>query len=181
MDQETLLQRLQSTMKSVRAQGKSLRGGRCAGTGEVISSAEMLERPSGSVPYTVEYSLLTEPRVLVVRTSGELPTSSWASISKAATDEGTKRSCHDFLFDHRAARFRVRFADLWALPRNAGAFQLPDGARVALLLKPPLGRERDFIEAFNRNRGFDLKVFDEESSALSWLRQGRGRNPLVFP
>ena len=41
--------------------------------------------------------------------------------------------------------------------------------------------EKQFIEAFNRNRGFDLKVFDDEADAITWLGEpDHRRNPLAF-
>jgi len=131
--------------------------------------------------YTVDYAFDADRNVLVVRTRGALPTSEWAGISERATREGETHGCNRFLFDHREARFKLRFADLWSLPRNAGRFRLPDGARIALVIGHPLGKEKDFIEAFNRNRGFDLKVFDNEEAAVFWLsRFLQDRNPLEF-
>ncbi len=141
----------------------------------------MAEPPLADPPYDVDYSFLADQEVLVVRSHGTMPSSEWAAITLRATQEGDRHSCRRFLFDHRDAKFRLRFADLWSLPHNIGAFKLPDGARVALLMKPPYGMEKQFIEAFNRNRGFDLKVFDDESDAFAWLVEPeRHQNPLAF-
>ena len=140
----------------------------------------MQPRPA-SATWTVDYAFLADQKILVVTTRGAVPSSEWGEISRQATAEGSRHDCLRYLFDHREARLKVRFADLWSLPHNLGAFRLPEGARIALLMRQPLGREKDFMEAFNRNRGFDLKVFDDENQARLWLgRSGESPNPLAF-
>ena len=132
--------------------------------------------------HRAEYTYLADRQILLVRTRGALPTSMWPNIIADSVREGSVHSCTRYLFDHRAARFRMRFADLWALPRNMGQSQLPGGARIALLLRRVPALQREFIVAFNSNRGFDLQVFDAEERAVSWLLEPPSRkNALRFP
>jgi hypothetical protein len=128
----------------------------------------------------VEFRYLPEERILVVRTSGLLVSSSWPDVIRMATEEGKGRGCLRYLVDHREAELRFRFADLWILPRNAGHFELPEHARIAMLLPHPHATRKAFIEAFMGNRGFDLKVFADTDSAISWLTEPSRPKPFTF-
>ena len=97
----------------------------------------MADLPHGAPPHgdlpdeqapAVEYRFLADQGILVVRSRGVMPSSGWAAITLRATKEGSRHSSQRYLFDHREAKFRLRFADLWSLPRNMGAFKLPGGA-----------------------------------------------------
>ncbi len=128
------------------------------------------------------FEYMPQEQILVVKTSGVIPSSSWPAIIGRVTDEGKARSCIRYLVDHLDARFRVRFADFWNMPRNAGRFELPAGARIALLLRPHHAVQKQFIEAFNGNRGFSLKVFDDRARAVVWLIKADPKpNLLRFP
>ena len=134
-----------------------------------------------AAPSTV-FSYVEDQQILVAKTSGTLHSSSWPVIIKQVTDAGKARACIRYLIDHLDARFHVRFADLWNIPRNTGRFELPPGARIALLLRPHHAVQKQFIEAFNSNRGFSLKVFDARAQALSWLMDAAPKsNLLSFP
>jgi hypothetical protein len=115
-----------------------------------------------------------------VRTSGVLPSSAWPEVVLRAGDEGRNWSCLRFLVDHRSVQFQFRFADIWRLPRNAGRFKMDRESRVALLLPLPHAAKKTFIEAFVANRGFNLKIFDDEVMAITWLREPSKPNPLAF-
>jgi hypothetical protein len=56
------------------------------------------------------------------------------------------------------------------MPQNMGAFMLPINGRIILLLLPSPSVDHEFIEAFNSNRGFNVRVFHEGDLAVSWLR-----------
>jgi hypothetical protein len=138
-----------------------------------------LQRAEAAAAQTV-FTHMPEEQILVVKTSGVIPSSSWPAIIRQVTDEGTARSCIRYLIDHLDARFRIRFADLWSIPRNAGRFELPPGARIALLLPPHHTVQKQFIEAFNSNRGFSLRVFDDRARAVAWLMEAAPRPNLLF-
>ena len=132
------------------------------------------------LPPKVDFTYQPEQKILIARTSGVLPISAWPRIMKLTLDEGRLHNCLRFLLDHRGATFRLKFAELWALPRNAGTFKYPEGARLAILFPSPVRLQKEFIEAFNRNRGFDVKVFEDKALATAWLLEPRP-NILDFP
>jgi hypothetical protein len=128
-------------------------------------------------PVNVDFFYRAEQRILVARTNGVLSASSWPQIISMTIDEGHQYNCCRFLIDHRRATFRFKFADLWALPRNAGAFQRPKDARVALLFTSLSVVRKEFIEAFSRTRGRELRVFKHEALATAWLLEPK---PTIF-
>lgn len=142
-------------------------------------SKRVFPRPHERPP-NLDFTYQTEQKILIARTSGVVSISSWPAIIKQTLDEGHQHSCLRFLIDHRGATFHLKFAELWTLPRNAGAFQHPEGARVAVLFISQAGRSKEFIEAFTHNRGYDLKVFEDEELAISWLLEPKP-NLLDFP
>ncbi len=129
-----------------------------------------------------ELTWLPETQILLVHSTGLLSPSLWPVIIKSSIDEGRKYSCRRYLIDNRDAEFRFKFAEVWALPRNKGEFELPKDARIALLLRPSLPLQKEFIEAFNSNRGFRLKVFLDKAAAISWLVESPPEpNLFAFP
>ncbi len=119
--------------------------------------------------YQADITFLSEPQILIVRTVGILPIAAWPDVIRQTIEEGQKHACVRYLIDHRDATLRYRFADLWMMPQNAGQFRTPPQARCAVLLPGPHSIRKTFIEAFMRNRGFLLKVFDKRDLAISWL------------
>jgi len=117
----------------------------------------------------IEYNYRSDKEILEVHTSGVVETSSWPLIIRKATEEGGKHGCTRYLFDQRQADIRVNLGQLFGLPRNAGAFTQPLNARIALLLHRISSLQKEFIESFNRDRGFNLKVFHDKELALDWL------------
>src|SRR5271157_3757142 len=116
-----------------------------------------------------DYTYVEDKQILVVHPTGVVVTSSWPLIIGQSIDEGRKYACTRFLFDQRDAEIRITLAQLFAMPKNEGTFKQPMNARVALLLHPIPLVERKFIETFNSNRGFNLKVFHDEDLAIAWL------------
>jgi len=85
-------------------------------------------------------------------------------------DEGFSHGCMRYLLDHQAATIHLKFAELLkALPKDPVDFELPSAARLAILVCSADMQEREFFEAYIKNRGRDFKVFEDESLAVSWL------------
>jgi hypothetical protein len=61
-----------------------------------------------------------------------------------------------------------------------GAFKLPINARIALLLLLSPSVDHEFIEAFNSNRGFNVRVFHERDLAVSWLQENSAPPSVVI-
>lgn len=125
-----------------------------------------------------EYSYIEDRQILVVHPTGVVETLSWPLIIGRSMEEGRKYSCTRFLFDQRDADIRLTLEHLFGMPKNAGAFKLPLNARIALFLHPLPPSEHEFIEAFNSDRGFNVKVFYDRELAIGWL-EGNAPPPSV--
>jgi hypothetical protein len=118
-----------------------------------------------------EYNYSQDKQILEIATSGVVETSSWPSIIRDSLEEGRKYSCTRYLFDQREAKIHVNLGQLFGMPRNAGEFKQPLNARIAILLRKVVPVQKEFIESFNRDRGFNVKVFDNKGLAVSWLEE----------
>jgi hypothetical protein len=117
------------------------------------------------------YNYVAHKQILEVLTSGVVETSAWPVIIRDSIAEGKKYACTRYIFDHRQAAVRVNLGQLFGMPRNAGEFVQPLNARIALLLPKMAAIQRHFIESFNAERGFNVKVFHDKESAESWLQE----------
>ena len=127
-----------------------------------------------------EFTYIEDSQVLLIHTTGVVETASWPSIIGRSMEEGRKYSCTRFLFDQRDGDFRLNLEHLFGMPRNAGRFTLPMRVRIALLLPQLPPAEQKFIETFNNDRGFNLKVFHDKDLAIAWLVENAPPPDLII-
>jgi hypothetical protein len=127
----------------------------------------------------IQFTFLKEPPILEVRTIGTIHASGLPDLIQKSINEGRLHSCILFLFDQREARLQVKLEELWQPPRNLSTFEVSTRTRMALVLRESATKDAHFLEAFNRNRGYNLKVFVNRELAIAWLVESPTKpNPL---
>jgi len=133
------------------------------------------ERPKVDITYREDLG------ILVARTSGVVQPSDWKEIIGRMLEKGRPYGCTRYLTDHRNAIIPMQFAQvLKALPKDPVDFKAPSSVRLAVLVAAPVVEEKDFFEAYFKNRGRVFKVFDDEARAMSWLSEPKP-SLLDFP
>ena len=132
-------------------------------------------------PAKVDITYREDLGILVARTSGVLRPGDWKEIIGRMLEKGRPYDCTRYLTDHRNAIIPMQFTEvLKALPKNPVDFKAPAGVRIAVLVTSAIMQEKEFFEAYFRNRGRDFRVFEDESLALSWLSEPKP-SLLDFP
>lgn len=84
---------------------------------------------------------------------------------------GNERIIKNFLFDVRKApNVQSIVHDYYFVYEEMDALGFKSGSRSALLVSPN-DKSHDFIETAFRNAGFNVRIFTDESSAISWLKK----------
>lgn len=119
--------------------------------------------------YTIDIS--DNRKFFRVRVNGDVSAQlacKWsAELQEASRAHGIRR----FLFDVRTSRNVSNVLENYMFAYNdAKELQLERNARSAILASPE-DRSHDFVETVMRNVGYNVTVFSDESSAVSWLEE----------
>jgi len=76
--------------------------------------------------------------------------------------------CKRFLNDMREAEIKMSIADLYYVSAEAAVEEFDRSWRRAVLVKEKT-EELEFYEITGKNKGLDLKIFDDFDEALEWL------------
>jgi len=79
-----------------------------------------------------------------------------------------ERNCNHFLSDLREAELALSTAQIYDLPETLDALGLHHCMRRAILVRRRTP-DMDFYETTSINRGYQVRVFDRQESAVEWL------------
>lgn len=91
------------------------------------------------------------------------------SIAPEVAGLAYKSGCRRILNDMSGATIAVSFTDIYRSPAEMDQSGIRRTTRRALVVPPSFG-EADFLETVTRNRGHNLRVFQDRESAMKWLR-----------
>ena len=107
--------------------------------------------------------------VVRVTTEGPITLDRGSEIIKRAAQAAVENSSRSVLFDIREAAFPHFLTDMIEYARLAPTLGLDRSFRIAFFgAKGEL--DLRFLESVAVNRGFQAKVFTDETQALSWLK-----------
>jgi hypothetical protein len=109
--------------------------------------------------------------VLLINVDGTLEKPLWQRQTLAALQEGViNHACYRALVDYRQARLRISGIDLYERPLFYEHIGIPYCARIALMY-PPGQQDIATIQEVTADRGYNVKVFQDEKEAMVWLTQ----------
>ena len=119
------------------------------------------------------FEFLSDWQILLILIRGEFKSKEVEALAAASLQEGTRRNCLRYLADFSAVTVErlPSILDQYDRPYLFSRLGLPHSAKVAALM-PPEYKEQEFAETVNRNRGYALKFFDSQASAIQWLVGG---------
>ncbi len=118
------------------------------------------------MPYTVEFDA-SIPCVKIVLT-GTFDLEAVRECARAAAEAAKGKSCQNILYDWRRAAIDIPLGDLYRLPVLLEAEGIGRSYRRALLVSKQMEDFR-FYETACRNRGYAVRVFDDETHTIIWL------------
>lgn len=117
------------------------------------------------------FTFYDEDRGCVVFWLGSGPLSQKAaSYLSTAIWFGEKYNCRKLLVDTRKGEMDLNVDDLGLLADKLAHGGLDQSWRRAVVSTAP-ARLRDFYEAYNKKRGYPVRVFISENEAVSWLKR----------
>lgn len=81
------------------------------------------------------------------------------------------KNCRSVLFDFSDLKLQVSAVDVFNLTSDFEKIGLTPGTRCAVFVRE-MSLEHRLLEGIAVKRGFNLKLFDDQSSALQWLTSG---------
>jgi stage II sporulation SpoAA-like protein len=87
-----------------------------------------------------------------------------------------EHDCTRILIDDRKVKYTASIIALYELARYYDQIRVPDKIqRVAVLASPDYKESNEFFETTARNRGVDLRVFQQREQAEAWLLESGPR------
>ena len=124
------------------------------------------------MPYTVEFDA-SIPCVRALLT-GTFDLEAARECARAAVEAAKENGCHNILYDGRQAANAMPVSDLYRLPVLLEADGMGRSYRRALLVSTQT-QDLRFYETASRNRGYAVRVFDDETRAIIWLTESGER------
>jgi hypothetical protein len=106
--------------------------------------------------------------IVITKVSGPIHPAFGDRILSTAIEAGVKNDCTRYLYDFRDAKIDESFAHIYARPDQAEALGARRTDRVALLCAE-IDAKTEFLEDVSSNRGFNFRLFTDESAAKTWL------------
>jgi hypothetical protein len=107
-------------------------------------------------------------QLIEIRVTEPLTLASLVTYLTEATDLASEHGLRAFLVDTRGIATAMRPMEAIRAVEHLKTCGLPKGARIALVASPD-DDSHEFIETAAQNRCFDLRCFNAEDAALSWL------------
>lgn len=131
------------------------------------------------MPWSMEFK--DEGRILKILIHGPMSHAEITEMMRESVGTVAARQVPRVLIDCGEARMSVPTLDIYKLPDLYAASGVPRGLRIALV-PPHDGYKRQsyqFYEDVCRNRGYFVRLFEQQAEAWDWVRDGLDQaNPL---
>ena len=123
------------------------------------------------MPTEIKY--LSTEKVVWVKQSGKITAAEMREntleVIRLVKEHGTSR----VLSDNTDMVTDAKTTDLFNLPKLYDELGFSKASKVANIMNVATGRKENyqFYETVCRNRGYDIKLFDDQESALKWLKE----------
>jgi hypothetical protein len=126
------------------------------------------------MPWTMQH--VDGSQILVMGYQGKITAEELMEANQQAMGQLVGRNINKVLVDCSTARADMPILDVYKLPDLYVAEDMSRMIRVAMIL-PKDGYKREIYEFYEdvcRNRGFQVRVFDDGDAAWKWLKGGSG-------
>ncbi|MDY6970359.1 MAG: hypothetical protein SVR08_17135 [Spirochaetota bacterium] len=122
------------------------------------------------MPWEVKY--IEAENIVVILNSGELGYEDFVAEAKEGWRVMRQYQSFSCIVDDRNYSYPVKVTDLYSLPELYDSIGVDRKVKVALLFNPgnPVIGDFEFFETVCQNRGYNFRVFYDESEAKSWLK-----------
>lgn len=122
--------------------------------------------------WNIDY--LAEEGVVRVQYEGRLAHDPYRESVREGLEVSRTHGVDRFLVDNTRLEPALDATDIYAFPDIYESLSLPRESIIAVVNSdhPAIRRNIAFFETVCVNRGYLVKVFDDEASALAWLRRG---------
>lgn len=126
------------------------------------------------MPWTLE--LVDDDKVLKLTYSGVLSPEGSAGMTDKTLARVKETGVMRVLLDCSHAQMEIPVTDIYKLPDRYAASGVPRNIRVAVVLPKDKYKLElfEFYEDVCRNRGYFVRLFDDDTQAWDWLREVTG-------
>jgi len=129
-----------------------------------------MPRTRGGTNVSSEISYMNE-RIIRVRLSGPQTLADYRKQTEEVLRLAQSKNVNLILVDDQRAQNMASTLELFAMPAMYEELGAPRSARVAIVMphNSPSAADIRFYETVCVNRGFNVKIFSTEPTALEWL------------
>lgn len=123
------------------------------------------------MPWSMEF--MDEGHVLKVLIQGDMSGAEVTQMTRESVNLVAKQQVTRVMLDCAGARMDVPILDVYTLPDLYSARGISRQVRAAVIL-PREGYRREIYEFYEdvcRNRGYFVKLFEDEAAAWAWIRE----------
>lgn len=113
---------------------------------------------------------VTEENILLVKSKGQMDVPSANAMVKAIADAAGEHQCFVHLIDHRDMTFAFNLSDFYDRPTINEKLGVSRRFKTAMVFSK-LTENTKFMETVFRNRGYNLRHFQNIDEAKSWLKK----------
>ena len=118
--------------------------------------------------WKIEY--LAAEKILLLKSKGVMDVPSANAMVKALVEAAEKHQCQHHLIDHRKTTFAFMFTDYYERPAVNSKLGISRLFKTAMVFSQ-ITHETVFMENVFRNRGYNMRHFEDIDEARRWLMQ----------
>ena len=117
--------------------------------------------------YQIEY--LPADRIVRVEICGALNAEFLSMTTSKMVEQIQQHGCKRILMDHRSAEICLSRLELYDRPHIASSLGVPHSSKIAIVYSRK-NEDYWFVELMGRSQGFNVSLFRDVDSAMSWLK-----------
>jgi hypothetical protein len=121
--------------------------------------------------YTVQYE--EEEKFVYIKYSKKVDVAVLQKGSREAIKLAAKHQCRKILIDAQEMDFSLSTIDIYQLPKTFSDVMVAEGENIwsytRALVVPQIMKDHHFLETVAKNRGHNVKVFENTKDASEWL------------
>jgi hypothetical protein len=116
--------------------------------------------------WTIKYN--PSGRFLYVKTKGVLTREDADAMVGEIAATAERHQCWNQVVDHRETVFALRLFEYYERPGRVEKIGMPRRSKIAMVFRK-LTADTQFMETVFRNRGYNLRQFDDLEKARAWV------------
>lgn len=112
-----------------------------------------------------------EHGVVYVRQAGFGSEEVWRQVNAEYVSIANEHGSNKFLIDNRDLTFKTSISGIYDWPEFLGESGLSRTNKIAFVYSESPSNKSDyrFFETVSRNRGYNIRVFEDQQKAMAWL------------